>query len=210
LSRESKDFPVCYDVGIQIGYIMADVTQILSRIESGDPTASDELLPLVYDELRKLAAARLSAEKPGQTLQATALVHDAYIRLVDVDRIKLWDSRAHFFAAAAEAMRRILVENARRKASLKRGANSRRVDLDNAMPLQAERPEDILSLNDALDVLAAEDPVKAELVKLRCFVGMSHQEAAATLGISRPTADRYWAYAKTRLYCELFGSDDEP
>ena len=189
---------------------MTDVTQILSRIESGDPTASDELLPLVYNELRKLAAARLSAEKPGQTLQATALVHDAYIRLVDGDRSQYWDSRAHFFAAAAEAMRRILVENARRKASLKGGANRRRVDLDSAMPLQAQRSEDILALNEALDVLAAEDPVKAELVKLRCFVGMSHQEAAETLGISRPTADRYWAYAKTRLYCELFDSDDEP
>jgi len=189
---------------------MNELTQILSRIELGDPTASDELLPLVYDELRKLAAARLSAEKPGQTLQATALVHDAYIRLVDVNRTQSWDSRAHFFAAAAEAMRRILVESARRKASLKRGANGQRVDLDHAMPLEAQRPEDILSLNEALDVLAAEDPVKAELVKLRCFVGMSHQQAAETLGISRPTADRYWAYAKTRLYCELFESDDRP
>jgi RNA polymerase sigma factor (TIGR02999 family) len=197
-------------MAIQVRYFMTDVTQILSRIESGDPTASDELLPLVYEELRKLAAVRLSAEKPGQTLQATALVHDAYIRLVDADSTQSWDSRAHFFAAAGEAMRRILVENARRKASLKRGANHRRVNLDNAMSLQAERPEDILSLSEALDVLAAEDPVKAELVKLRCFVGMSHQEAAATLGISRPTADRYWAYAKTRLYCELFESDDEP
>ena len=182
---------------------MNEVTQILSRIETGDPTASDELLPLVYGELRKLAAARLSAEKPGQTLQATALVHDAYIRLVDVDKTQNWDSRAHFFAAAAEAMRRILVENARRKASLKHGANHRRVDLDNAMSLPTHRPEDILALNEALDVLAAEDPVKAELVKLRCFVGMSHQEAAETLGISRPTADRYWAYAKAFLRCEL-------
>jgi len=187
---------------------MANVTQILSRIESGDPTASDELLPLVYDELRKLAAARLSFEKPGQTLQATALVHDAYIRLVDVDQCQNWDSRAHFFAAAAEAMRRILVESARRKASLKHGANRQRVDLDHAIPVLVHRQEDILSLNEALDVLAAEDPVKAELVKLRCFVGMSHQQAAETLGISRPTADRYWAYAKTRLYCELFTSDE--
>jgi RNA polymerase sigma factor (TIGR02999 family) len=188
---------------------MSEVTQILSQIESGDPTAAEQLLPLVYDELRKLAAARLAHEKPGQTLQATALVHDAYIRLVDVDKVQHWDSRGHFFAAAAEAMRRILVENARRKCSLKRGANLRRLDLDDGLTFQQERPEDILCLNEALDVLAAEDPVKAELVKLRCFVGMSHQEAAATLGISRPTADRYWAYAKTRLYCELFERDGE-
>jgi RNA polymerase sigma factor (TIGR02999 family) len=188
---------------------MYDVTQILSRIESGDPAAAEHLLPLVYDELRKLAAARLAQEKPGQTLQATALVHEAYIRLVDVETVQHWDSRGHFFAAAAEAMRRILVENARRKGGLKRGAHFRRLDLDDGVTFDQQRPEDILSLNEALDVLATEDPVKAELVKLRCFVGMTHQEAAATLGISRPTADRYWAYAKARLYCELFERDDE-
>ena len=188
---------------------MTDVTQILSQIESGDPSAAEQLLPLVYQELRKLAAAKLAQEKPGQTLQATALVHDAYIRLVDVEKAQHWDSRGHFFAAAAEAMRRILVENARRKASLKRGANLRRLKLDDGLTLNQERPEDILSLNEALDLLAAEDPVKAELVKLRCFVGMSHQEAAAVLGISRPTADRYWAYAKSRLYCYLVEGDED-
>jgi RNA polymerase sigma factor (TIGR02999 family) len=190
--------------------VMKDVTRILSQIQSGDSSAAEQLLPLVYDELRKLAAAKLAQEKPGQTLQATALVHDAYIRLVDVEKVQHWDSRGHFFAAAAEAMRRILVESARRKGSLKRGAHLRRLNLDEGLSFGHQRPEDILSLDEALEVLAAEDPVKAELVKLRCFVGMSHQEAAAALGISRPTADRYWAYAKTRLYCELFERDVEP
>ena len=189
--------------------VMTDVTQILSQIESGDPSAAEQLLPLVYQELRKLAAAKLAQEKPGQTLQATALVHDAYIRLVDTELAQHWDSRGHFFAAAAEAMRRILVENARRKASLKHGANLRRLKFDHSLTLNQDRPEDILSLNEALDLLAAEDPVKAELVKLRCFVGMSHQEAAAVLGISRPTADRYWAYAKSRLYCYLVEGDED-
>jgi RNA polymerase sigma factor (TIGR02999 family) len=188
---------------------MSEVTQILSQIESGDPSAAEQLLPLVYEELRKLAAAKLAREKPGQTLEATALVHDAYIRLVDVEKAQHWDSRGHFFAAAAEAMRRILVENARRKGCLKHGAKRERLELDQGLTLNRERPEDILSLNEALDVLAAEDPIKAELVKLRCFVGMTHQEAAATLGISRPTADRYWSYAKSRLYCELFEDGDE-
>jgi RNA polymerase sigma factor (TIGR02999 family) len=188
---------------------MNNVTQILSRIETGDIAAAEKLLPLVYEELRRLATARLAKEKPGQTLQATALVHDAYIRLVDVEKVQHWDSRGHFFAAAAEAMRRILVESARRKGSLRRGAQLRRIELDDGIALNQERPEDILSLNEAIDVLAAEDPVKADLVKLRCFVGMTHQEAAAALGISRPTADRYWAYAKTRLFCELFDRDDQ-
>lgn len=188
---------------------MSDVTQILSRIESGDPTASEQLLPLVYDELRKLAALRLTQEKPGQTLQATALVHEVYIRLVDVEKVQQWDSRGHFFAAAAEAMRRILVESARRKHSLKRGANLRRLDLDEGLTLNQQRPDDILALSEALDVLAAEDPVKADLVKLRCFTGLTHQEAAKALGLSRPTADRYWAYAKTRLYCELFDERED-
>ena len=131
-------------------------------------------------------------------------MHEAYLRLVGKENDQSWDNRGHFFAAAAEAMRRILVENARRRASEKHGGNLRRLELEEGLTLNQQRPEDILSLNEALDVLAAEDPVKAELVKLRCFVGMSHQEAASTLGISRPTADRYWAYAKTRLFCELF------
>jgi RNA polymerase sigma factor (TIGR02999 family) len=188
---------------------MTDVTRILSAIEQGDPSAAEQLLPLVYDELRKLAAAKMAQEVPGQTLQATALVHEAYMRLVDVEKAQHWDSRGHFFAAAAEAMRRILVENARRRASLKHGGNLQRLEFEQGLTFNQQRPEDILALNEALDLLAAEDPVKAELVKLRCFVGMSHQEAATTLGISRPTADRYWAYAKARLYCELFGDGNE-
>ena len=187
---------------------MNDVTRILSEIEHGDAKAAEHLLPLVYEELRKLAAARLAHEKPGQTLQATALVHDAYLRLVDVQKAQHWDSRGHFFAAAAEAMRRILVESARRKAGLRHGGHLQRVELEQGLTLNRQRPEDILSLNEALDQLANEDPIKAELVKLRCFVGMSHQEAATTLGISRPTADRYWAYAKARLFCELYGDGE--
>jgi RNA polymerase sigma factor (TIGR02999 family) len=185
---------------------MSEVTQILSAIEQGDPQAANQLLPLVYDELRKLAAQRLAQEKPGQTLQATSLVHDAYIRLVDVDKAQQWHSRGHFFAAAAEAMRRILVENARRKKSIKRGGLLNRVELDEDFT-QSSTPDQVLALSDALEKLAAEDPVKAELVKLRCFAGLSHQEAAQVLGISRPTADRYWLYAKTRLYCEIFEPD---
>jgi RNA polymerase sigma factor (TIGR02999 family) len=188
---------------------MSDVTRILSAIEQGEPQAAEQLLPLVYNELRKLAAAKLAQEKPGQTLQATALVHDVYIRLVDGHQAQRWDSRGHFFAAAAEAMRRILVENARRKASSKRGGGRVRMDLDQCLTLNDERPAQLLSLNEALDRLAAEDPIKANLVKLRCFAGLSHQEAAATLGLPRATADRYWAYAKARLYCEINETDDD-
>jgi RNA polymerase sigma factor (TIGR02999 family) len=187
---------------------MSEVTRILSAIEQGDPHAAEQLLPLVYDELRKLAAQKLAQEKPGQTLQATALVHEAYLRLVEVKQTQQWDSRGHFFAAAAEAMRRILVENARRKKSLKRGGHLKRVELDEDFT-QSGSPDQVLALNDALDKLAREDPVKAELVKLRCFAGLSHQEAARALGISRPTADRYWVYAKTRLYCEIFEPEQE-
>jgi RNA polymerase sigma factor (TIGR02999 family) len=183
---------------------MSDVTRILSQIESGDQSAAQHLLPLVYDDLRQLAAARLAHEKPGQTLQATALVHDAYIRLVDCDKVQRWDSRGHFFAAAAEAMRRILVESARRKASQKHGGQRARVDLDEQWTLAPERPEMLLALDEAIERLAAEDPVKAELVKLRCFAGLSHQDAAKALGLSRSTADRYWAYAKARIYCDLY------
>ncbi len=182
---------------------MSDVTHILSAIEQGDPHAAEQLLPLVYEELRELAAQKMAQEKPGQTLEATALVHEAYIRLVDVDKVQHWDSRGHFFAAAAEAMRRILVENARRKKSIKRGGHLERVELDEDFTRNTSADE-LLALNDALDKLAREDPLKAELVKLRCFAGLSHQEAARALGISRPTADRYWAYAKTRLYCDIY------
>jgi RNA polymerase sigma factor (TIGR02999 family) len=183
---------------------MTDVTRILSQIESGDPSAAEQLLPLVYEELRKLAAAKLAQEKPGQTLQATALVHDAYIRLVDVEKAQHWDSRGHFFSAAAEAMRRILVEIARRKASHRHGGQHARIDLDEQWTLAPERPEVLIALDEAIERLASEDPVKADLVKLRCFTGLSHQEAAETLGLSRTTADRYWAYAKARIYCDLY------
>jgi RNA polymerase sigma factor (TIGR02999 family) len=188
---------------------MSDVTRILSRIEQGDPHATEQLLPLVYNELRKLAAAKLAHEQPGQTLNATALVHEAYLRLVDGGGGSLWDSRGHFFSAAAESMRRILVENARRKASLKRGGQQKRVELDEALRLDMSKPESLLDLDEALSRLAAEDPVKADLVKLRCFAGLSHQEAAAVLGLARATADRYWAYAKARLYCELCETRDD-
>jgi len=196
---------------------MNDVTRVLSAIEEGDPHAAEQLLPLVYDELRKLAAARLAQEKPGQTLQATALVHEAYVRLVTPPQSPIskggegevqWDSRGHFFAAAAEAMRRILVESARRKKSIKRGGHLKRVELDEDFTRNSS-PDELLALNEALEKLAREDPVKAELVKLRCFAGLSHQEAARTLGISRPTADRYWVYAKTRLYCDIFEPEQE-
>jgi RNA polymerase sigma factor (TIGR02999 family) len=178
---------------------MSDVTRILSQIESGDPTASEQLLPLVYDELRKLAAAKLAHEKPGQTLQATALVHEAYLRLVGSQK---WDGRGHFFAAAAEAMRRILVERARRQHGPTRGGDRVRVSLDEACAV-ADRSDELLAVNEALTALAEESAIKADLVKLRYFVGMSHQEAAQSLGISRATADRYWAYAKAFLYAAL-------
>jgi RNA polymerase sigma factor (TIGR02999 family) len=184
---------------------MSDVTRILSAIEQGDPHAAGQLLPLVYDELRSLAAEKMARERPNQTLQATALVHEAYVRLVDVNRFQHWNSRGHFFAAAAEAMRRILVENARRKRSLKRGGAGRRVDLEDAVTYAAVPADDLLSLNEALDRLALEDPKKAELVKLRYFTGLSVQDAADVLGISRATADRYWAYAKVWLYCAISG-----
>src|SRR5262245_34332291 len=187
---------------------MSEVTRVLSAINQGDPYAAEQLLPLVYEEMRQLAAQKLACEKPGQTLQATALVHEAYLRLVDGEKAQLWDSRGHFFAAAAEAMRRILVENARRKKSSKRGGHLQRVELDEDFTRHSS-PDLLLALNDALNHLASEDPVKAELVKLRCFGGLSHQEAAQALGISRPTADRYWAYAKTRLYCDIFEPEPE-
>jgi RNA polymerase sigma factor (TIGR02999 family) len=187
--------------------LMSDVTRVLSAIEQGDPHAAEQLLPLVYEELRKLAAQKLAQEAPGQTLQATALVHEAYLRLVDVEKVKHWDSRGHFFAAAAEAMRRILVDSARRRHSAKHGGQLRRIDFDEAQSLAEPPADDLLALNDALDLLAREDPVKAELVKLRCFAGLSHQDAAKVLCISRATADRYWAYAKSWLYCKLYEPD---
>jgi RNA polymerase sigma factor (TIGR02999 family) len=179
-----------------------DVTRILADIERGDPKAAGELLPLVYDELRKLAARRLANEKPGQTLQATALVHDAYLRLVGADDPG-WESRGHFFAAAAEAMRRILVNRARDKRRLKRGGGQRRVDLDLA-ELTIDAPnDDLLALDEALEQLERRDAPCASLVKLRFFAGLSQEEAARSLGLSRRTADRHWAYAKAWLYHEI-------
>jgi len=182
---------------------MSEVTHILSQIESGDPSAAEKLLPLVYDELRKLAAARLAQEKPGQTLQATALVHDAYIRLVDVEQAPHWDSRLHFFAAAAEAMRRILVERARRKQSVKHGGGRVRIDFDEALVVGDEPHEDLLELDELLDQLASVDARAAELVKLRFFTGMTGEQAAAVLGISPRSADMLWAYARSWLFEKL-------
>jgi RNA polymerase sigma factor (TIGR02999 family) len=192
---------------------MSEVTRILSGIDQGDPHAVEQLLPLVYDELRKLAAQKLAHEKPGQTLQATALVHEAYLRLVGQPAAAAagsqgWNSRGHFFAAAAEAMRRLLVENARRKHCLKRGGDRQRVDLEQVPSMSDAPSKDLLALDEALDLLAAEDGPKAELVKLRFFAGLSIEEAARYLGISRATADRYWAYARAWLYDRLRTSGD--
>ena len=169
--------------------------------------ASEQLLPLVYDELRRLAAARLAHEKPGQTLQATALVHEAYLRLVDVDQAQHWNSRGHFFGAAAEAMRRILVDKARRKNTAKHGGDWARIELPDIESTTGSKSDKLLALDEALTKLAAEEPEKAELVKLRYFAGLSGEEAAEALGISRTTASRYWTYARVWLYAEL--SDDE-
>ena len=181
---------------------MADVTQILNAIEAGDPRAAAELLPLVYDELRKLAAARMVEERPGQTLQATALVHEAYLRLVGGSQPQGWSGRGHFFAAAAEAMRRILVEAARRKQSPRHGGGRRRVDLDAVEPAAAA-DDQLLAVDEALDRLAAEDPRSAELVKLRFFGGLSVEEAAEALGIARATAYEHWAFARASLRLKL-------
>lgn len=187
---------------------MPDVTQILSRIDAGDPAASKQLLPLVYDELKKLAAAKLAHEKPGQTLQATALVHEAYLRLIGPsDNGQQWNGRGHFFAAAAEAMRRILVENARRKGRFKHGGALNRINLEDASPAAPEGNDDLLALDEALTNLAAESPVKAELVKLRYFTGLSVEETAGVLNISPATAKRYWAYAKAWLHEAIAPND---
>ncbi len=182
---------------------MSDVTRILSEIESGNPQAAEKLLPLVYDELRKLAAAKLAQEKPGQTLQATALVHDAYIRLVDVEKAQHWDSRGHFFAAAAESMRRILVGSARRKQRLKRGGDGQRIDLEQIDLTTDSQDDELLAVHEALDNLEQEDPPAAALVKLCYFAGMSLTEAAQALGISRTKAYEQWAYARAWLRCVL-------
>jgi RNA polymerase sigma factor (TIGR02999 family) len=186
---------------------MSEVTRILSAIEQGDPSAAEQLLPLVYDELRKLAAQKLAQEKPGQTLQATALVHEAYLRLVGRTDEEKWDSRGHFFAAAAEAMRRILVENARRKKTEKHGGRLVRCTLGDLPVAAPELGDDLLALDEALEKLAKEDPVKAELVKLRHFAGLTIGQAAEALNISSATAYRYWAYARAWLHAEITGND---
>jgi RNA polymerase sigma factor (TIGR02999 family) len=189
---------------------MSEVTRILSAIEQGDPHAAEQLLPLVYDELRKLAAARLKGDKPGQTLQATALVHEAYIRLVDVERTQHWKSRGHFFAAAAEAMRRIVIDGARRKASLKRGGNLQRLALDQIDVTGSEEPDKLLAVDEALIRLEEHDPAKAKLVELRFFAGLTIDEAALALGISAATANRHWAYARAWLQAEIASDAASP
>jgi RNA polymerase sigma factor (TIGR02999 family) len=191
---------------------MSEVTRILSAIDQGDPKAAEQLLPLVYDELRRLAAQRLAREAPGQTLQATALVHEAYLRLVGSPSDKSdasWNSRGHFFAAAAEAMRRILVERARQKRTLKAGGDRRRLELGDIQPAVEEPGIDLLALHDALEKLEAADKRKADLVKLRFFVGLTIEEAAQALGISTSTADSDWAYARCWLRLEVKGAPED-
>jgi RNA polymerase sigma factor (TIGR02999 family) len=186
---------------------MSEVTRILSAIEEGDPHAAEQLLPLVYDELRRLAVAKLAQEKPGQTLESAALVHEAYLRLVDAEEAQHWNSRGHFFAAAAEAMRRILVDNARRKQSKKRGGDRVRLDLDHLAAATSDRLDDVLDIDAALVGLAGADPEAAELVKLRYFAGLTVPQAADVLGISPRSADFLWAYARAWLLRSLGGSD---
>jgi RNA polymerase sigma factor (TIGR02999 family) len=178
---------------------MSEVTRILSAIEQGDPRAADQLLPLVYDELRQLAAQKLAHEKPGQTLQPTALVHEAFLRLVDTDQAREWNSRRHFFAAAAEAMRRILVEQARRKGRHKHGGGYQRVPLEDVQPAQRDDAAELLAIHEALDKLAAEDPEAAQLIQLRYFAGLSLEQAAETMDLPRSTAYVHWSYAKASL-----------
>ena len=189
---------------------MTEVTRILAALERGDPLAAGQLLPLVYGELRKLAAQHLAREKPGQTLQPTALVHEAYLRLVGKGDAPHWQGRGHFFAAAAEAMRRILVEQARRKRSLKRAGERRRLDLNVEEPAEVERGEPLLALDEALDRLEARDPDKARLVKLRYFAGLTIEQAAETLAISVTTANRWWSYARAWLHEEIRRGEGRP
>jgi RNA polymerase sigma factor (TIGR02999 family) len=189
---------------------MSDVTRLLDAIAAGDPHAAADLLPLLYDELRKLAATRLAQEKPGQTLQPTALVHEAYLRLVGEGEGSHWDNRGHFFAAAAEAMRRILVESARRKNRAKHGGHLQRVDLDDQDVPVRPPPEEILALDEALTRLAQEDPEAARVVQLHFFAGLSIEQAAEALGVSRATAYREWAFARAWLQCAIGGRCDAP
>lgn len=187
---------------------MEQVTRILNRIERGEYAAAEELLPLVYEELRKLAASRLSLERPGQTLEPSALVHEAYLRLVDVERVPRWEGRGHFFAAAAEAMRRILVENARRKRRMKHGGGRKRVALEGLSPTAPETSHDLIELDHALTRLQIHDPQASRLVELRHFAGLSVNEAANVLGISSRSADRLWAFARAWLYREITSGSD--
>jgi RNA polymerase sigma factor (TIGR02999 family) len=193
--------------GVVILHAMNEVTRILSALEQGDARATEQLLPLVYDELRRLAARNLSNERPGQTLTATALVHEAYVRLAGKGDEPRWEGRGHFFVAAAEAMRRILVERARRKRALKHGGGLGRRELPEVDLAAPEAREDLIALDEALGRLAVKDPIKAELVKLRYFAGLTGEQAARTLGISRATADRHWAYARAWLHREMTGGD---
>ncbi len=186
---------------------MARITRLLAEVQAGDRGAADELLTLVYDELRRLAAGKLSKERPGQTLQATALVNEAYLRMLGDDDVR-WENRGHFFAAAATAMWRILVDSARRKAQLKRGGGLKRRDLDEADLIEWPESVDVLALDEALDKLAETDPVKVDLVKLRFFTGLTVEEAGEVLGISRTTADRYWRFARAWLLNELQKGDE--
>ena len=182
---------------------MTDVSRVLSAIEQGDPSASEQLLPLVYDELRKLAIQKMAREKPGQTLQATALVHEAYLRLVNSEEAPQWNSRAHFFGVAAEAMRRILVDNARKKRALRHGGNRVRIDLDGVEPASAPPENDLIALNEALESLQEEDGLKTQIVKLRFFAGLTVRQTAQALGISASTVDNHWAYARAWLRLQI-------
>jgi RNA polymerase sigma factor (TIGR02999 family) len=186
---------------------MTDVTRILSAIEQGDPTAAEQLLPLVYGELRRLAAEKMADEKPGQTLQATALVHEAYLRLADVEKVQHWNSRGHFFGAAAEAMRRILVDQARKRRSQRRGGGLQKRPIEDIEIAVPEPSVDLLALNEALERFGQSDRVAADLVKLRYYAGLTIPQAADALGISSTTADRYWAYARAWLHAELKKGD---
>lgn len=182
---------------------MSDVTLLLSAMDAGDPKAADQLLPLVYEELRRLAAAKMAQEKPGQTLQATALVHEAWLRLTGSGSQGAWNSRGHFFGAAAEAMRRILVDRARQKARIRHGGALERVDMEHVTLATEDSSETVLAIHEALEKLALESPQKAEIVKLRYFTGLEHAEIAQVLGVSEPTVRRHWAYARSWLYAEL-------
>jgi RNA polymerase sigma factor (TIGR02999 family) len=183
--------------------LVSEVTQILNAIDAGDPKAGEQLLPLVYDELRKLAMHKMAQEKPGQTLQATALVHEAWLRLVGEGDQQVWNSRGHFFGAAAEAMRRILVDRARRKERVRHGGELERLDLEHATVATEDNDDTVLAIHEALEKLALESPQKAEIVKLRYFTGLDHAEIAEALGVSEPTVRRHWAYARSWLYAEL-------